>query len=79
MKCKHMENVPEWPRPTDPVIRSPARYLWTTAPAHVKHGDTRQVINLWTTAPAHVKHGDTRQVINLLLRRPTLNMETLGK
>ena len=25
--------APEWVRTTDPVIRSPARYRWTTAPA----------------------------------------------
>ena len=26
--------APEWVRTNDPVIRSPARYRWTTAPAH---------------------------------------------
>ena len=26
--------APEWVRTSDPVIRSPARYRWTTAPAH---------------------------------------------
>ena len=26
--------APEWIRTSDPVIRSPARYRWTTAPAH---------------------------------------------
>ena len=25
--------APEWVRTSDPVIRSPARYCWTTAPA----------------------------------------------
>ena len=25
--------APEWVRNSDPVIRSPARYRWTTAPA----------------------------------------------
>ena len=25
--------APEWVRTSDPVIRSPARYHWTTAPA----------------------------------------------
>ena len=25
--------VPEWVRTSDPVIRSPARYRWTTTPA----------------------------------------------
>ena len=27
--------APEWVRTSDPVIRSPARYRWTTAPALV--------------------------------------------
>ena len=26
--------APEWVRTNDPVIRSPARYRWTTAPAY---------------------------------------------
>ena len=26
--------APEWVRTSDPVIRSPARYRWTAAPAH---------------------------------------------
>ena len=28
--------APEWVRTSDPVIRSPARYRWTTAPACTK-------------------------------------------
>ena len=28
-----MKLAPEWVRTSDPVIRSPARYRWTTAPA----------------------------------------------
>ena len=27
--------APEWVRTSDPVIRSPARYRWTTAPAYL--------------------------------------------
>ena len=27
--------APEWVRTSDPVIRSPARYRWTTAPADI--------------------------------------------
>ena len=27
-----MKLAPEWVRTSDPVIRSPARYRWTTAP-----------------------------------------------
>ena len=27
--------APEWVRTSDPVIRSPARYRWTTAPAKI--------------------------------------------
>ena len=30
--------APEWVRTSDPVIRSPARYCWTTAPASVGDG-----------------------------------------
>ena len=30
---KLMKLAPEWVRTSDPVIRSPARYRWTTAPA----------------------------------------------
>ena len=31
--------APEWVRTSDPVIRSPARYRWTTAPAHMVSRD----------------------------------------
>ena len=30
--------APEWVRTSDPVIRSPAHYRWTTAPAYNGHG-----------------------------------------
>ena len=30
-----MKHAPEWVRTSDPVIRSPARYRWTTAPAWI--------------------------------------------
>ena len=30
--------APEWVRTRDPVIRSPARYRWTTAPAPGRRG-----------------------------------------
>ena len=29
--------APEWVRTSDPVIRSPARYRWTTAPTRIIH------------------------------------------
>ena len=29
-----MKHAPEWVRTCDPVIRSPVRYRYTTAPAH---------------------------------------------
>ena len=29
--------APEWVRTSDPVVRSPARYRWTTAPADWKY------------------------------------------
>ena len=31
--------APEWVRTSDPVIRSPARYRWTMAPAYSKLGE----------------------------------------
>ena len=31
--------APEWVRTSDPVIRSPARYRWTTAPARKASGN----------------------------------------
>ena len=31
--------APEWVRTSDPVIRSPARYRWTTAPAQNEASD----------------------------------------
>ena len=31
--------APEWVRTSDPVIRSPARYRWTTTPATDVHGE----------------------------------------
>ena len=30
-----MKHAPGWVRTSDTVIRSPARYFWTTAPAHI--------------------------------------------
>ena len=33
--------APEWVRTNDPVIKSPARYRWTTAPAHYFAGTNR--------------------------------------
>ena len=40
--------APEWVRTNDPVIRSPARYCWTTAPAHRqwKEGMSKEVKEL---------------------------------
>ena len=37
--------APEWVRTSDPVIRSPARYCWTTAPA-VDEGKEVRVVFL---------------------------------
>ena len=31
--------APEWVQTSDPVIRSPARYRWTTAPADLSGGE----------------------------------------
>ena len=38
--------APEWVRTSDPVIRSPARYCWTTAPAYQKNIH-RSIITQW--------------------------------
>ena len=40
-----MNHVPEWPRTIDPVIRSPARYLWTTVPPTFNM--ERWIANAW--------------------------------
>ena len=32
-EVKLMKHAPEWVRTSNPVIRSPARYRWITAPA----------------------------------------------
>ena len=36
--------APEWVRTSDPVIRSPARYRWTTAPAWEECGGDGVVV-----------------------------------
>ena len=38
--------APEWVRTSDPVIRSPARYRWTTAPAG--NADEERLFSLCT-------------------------------
>ena len=35
--------APEWVRTSDPVIRSPARYRWTTAPACITLEDKERI------------------------------------
>ena len=47
--------APEWVRTSDPVIRSPARYRWTTAPAHHLYGKSSGA-----TALESVETGDAR-------------------
>ena len=41
--------APEWVRTSDPVIRSPARYRWTTAPAYYTLGKymITYIVNYW--------------------------------
>ena len=39
-----MKHAPEWVQTSDPVIRSPAHYLWTTAPALIESQGFYQVI-----------------------------------
>ena len=44
--------APEWVRTSDPVIRSPARYRWTTTPSKVlEHGALYDVICKWGNSP----------------------------
>ena len=44
--------APEWVRTSDPVIRSPARYRWTTAPApHEGQGASGSDTNNITSRP----------------------------
>ena len=38
--------APEWVRTSDPVIRSPARYRWTTAPAVVYYWVRRVIVHV---------------------------------
>ena len=38
--------APEWVRTIDPVIRSPARYRWTTAPAVLVEEEEYQLQNI---------------------------------
>ena len=40
--------APEWVRTSDPVIRSPARYRWTTAPANMLIGMTMGQLDDYT-------------------------------
>ena len=65
--------APEWVRTIDTVIRSPARYRWTTAPANTAHQATDpaclyQLLPVLKTrnsvdnASVHVN----RQVMNLM-------------
>ena len=39
--------APEWVRTSDPVIRSPARYRWTTAPASPEEDDIIEVSHIY--------------------------------
>ena len=63
--------VPDWVRTTDPVIRSPARYLWTTTPANMELEDMpcsvviyRHQLELVVTTPmqfeGHIVNGHVR-------------------
>ena len=36
--------APEWVRTNDPVIRSPARYRWATAPANIPGYESRVML-----------------------------------
>ena len=43
--------APEWVRTSDPVIRSPARYRWTTAPALYNRGSVRAMQSTFYITP----------------------------
>ena len=53
--------APEWVRTSDPVIRSPARYRWTTAPAPTAPGDTpcASDVTLATSRPERIRRRPT--------------------
>ena len=57
--------APEWVRTSDPVIRSPARYRWTTAAAHMFRG--RDMIG-------HRSVGAADEVASCLARGVVLGM-----
>ena len=38
--------APEWVRTNDPLIRSPARYRWTAAPAGIVNGQGLSIIDV---------------------------------
>ena len=50
--------APEWVRTSDPVIRSPARYRWTTAPAQTTlrklYGRHTYLVHKFDHNPFHI-------------------------
>ena len=51
-----MKLAPEWVRTSDPVIRSPARYRWTTAPAVGRTGGAGTLKLLWIAIKGQEMH-----------------------
>ena len=58
--------APEWVRTRDPVIRSPARYRWTTAPAPYVVINASDMVTL---QPRVVVLSDVQDVVNLMNMR----------
>ena len=55
--------APEWVRTSDPVIRSPARYRWTTAPA--QYSLRRSQIDLVCWSLTSLCHSNGHIVLDL--------------
>ena len=65
-----MKHAPEWVRTSDPVIRSSARYLWTTVPAS-KLAWTFILLSLWindTGSYFHCIHGIVIDTVKSVLK-----------
>ena len=64
-----MTLAPEWVRTNDPVIRSPARYRWTTAPAAAERVGNHGA-GIWESkSNVYLQHdhtGSNRQLVGLL-------------
>ena len=53
--------APEWVRTTDPVIRSPARYRWTTRPPAIHEGESYLSVRIYNLQEARSKKYEAAQ------------------